>query len=677
MDTQTVSYLYSVMAFTGAVTMALLLKYHSTDRNKTKDDKALSVMMAFSLAFCVVDGIWGIFGSEIFGTSVIGYSISTIGFHAMASVTAYVWYRYNHVIFEENEPLLLHILSVIPVIAALAILATNPFTEWIYHMNAQGEYVTGPFRMVLFFIQYLYFLIAFIKALVCMLTESDSFIKSRYNTVIVSLLIPMAFGVLQLWFPNAPYYSIGYMISAILIFTGNISQEREKVLLDDSVKYKNKSAEVYKALSGLADSYVSLQLLNLELNSMNIVVANHQGEFGETESLNNEAHNKVINDARSVVCTKDLHKLIRFVDTYTLSDRMREKDLISLEYEREDVGYCIASFKALERDENGCLIKVLYSIQNIDDIKKREMNYERQIKEALENENEIYGELLQLQETGVVVVNEEDYVIVINEKMKNLFKTTREEARKTKINDFFQNAMFEQQDAGMKEYYRIKEDGGSFDSYFYIRDINEGLSYYIASSKGITVKNGKKYVVITVTDITKNKQTEQKFKILSETDALTGLNNRGCGEAKTEMLLQDNQNGFFCLLDINKFKSINDTYGHIVGDMALEKLAECLKKTFRENDVIMRLGGDEFAVYAPGLLSEETALNCIERFFENIRAISIPEMEGSQITVSLGGVFCNEETKVFDDLYKRADSVMYGCKSKTGNNYALYTQNGE
>lgn len=672
MDTETVSYLYAVMAFTGAVTMALLLKYHSTDHKVTKEDKALSVMMGFSLAFCIVDGIWGAFASAAFKFSVTGYSIFTIGFHAMATVTAYVWYRYNQVIFEDYRPIWIRIVMAVPMIGALGMLLSNPFTQWIYHMDSNGNYVTGPFRMILFIVQLFYFLVAFIKALVNMLTEADAFTRSRYNTVIISLIIPMAFGILQLWFPNAPFYSIGYMISAILIFTGSISQEREKGLLDDSVKYKNKSLEVYKALVGLADSYVSLQLLNVELNTLNVVAANNQGEYGETESLENEAHNKIINDARNDVNPKDLHKLIRFVDTYTLSDRMRDKDLISLEYQSESEGYCIASFKALERDSNGSLVKVLYSIQNINDIKQREINYEMQIKEALENENEIYGEMLQLQETGVIVFNEEDYVVVINDKMKKLFKTTREEAMKTKIGDFFQNAMFEQEERRIKDYYRVKEEGGFFESYFYMRDINEGLSYYIAGSKGITLKNGTKYVVITVTDITKNKQTEQKFKILSETDALTGLNNRGCGEAKTEKLLQDNQKGFFCILDINKFKNINDTYGHMVGDKALESLADCLKKTFRENDVIMRLGGDEFAVYAPGLLNEESALNCIERFFDNIRAINIPEMKGDSVTASLGGVFCDEDTKAFDDLYKRADSVMYECKSKAGNNYAFY-----
>ena len=82
----------------------------------------------------------------------------------------------------------------------------------------------------------------------------------------------------------------------------------------------------------------------------------------------------------------------------------------------------------------------------------------------------------------------------------------------------------------------------------------------------------------------------------------------------------------FCLLDADKFKSINDTYGHDAGDKVIKAIADCLKRAFRNDDVIMRPGGDEFAAYAIGITDEEHGRIVANRFFDLIDRIEIEEL---------------------------------------------------
>ena len=78
---------------------------------------------------------------------------------------------------------------------------------------------------------------------------------------------------------------------------------------------------------------------------------------------------------------------------------------------------------------------------------------------------------------------------------------------------------------------------------------------------------------------------------------MTGALNREATEARIEKRLSDDQKGFLFLLDIDNFKEINDTRGHMIGDQILIDLVQLLKSEFRQNDVIGRLGGDEFMVF--------------------------------------------------------------------------------
>lgn len=180
------------------------------------------------------------------------------------------------------------------------------------------------------------------------------------------------------------------------------------------------------------------------------------------------------------------------------------------------------------------------------------------------------------------------------------------------------------------------------------------------------------HVLFCIEVIDDEKRRENHLQYLAETDLMTGLTNRGTGERRVNELLSRKVCGLFCLIDCDRFKTINDVYGHHVGDKVIINFARCLKKTCRNKDVVFRLGGDEFAVYSPALLNRAQADEFINRLFENVRNIKISKLEEGTISISVGAVFFRQGNTSFDQLYRQADIAMYESKKVKGCKATFY-----
>lgn len=664
-----VNVLYSVIAAVALAVLFLLFQYHKTNKDKSVQYRSMNLLMFCSIAFCATDAVWGLIGTGYLGKNIYIFWASSFFFHFMASVTAYIWYRYTVIYLEYKEKKITTILTLIPLATIIVIMIMSIFNDGIYYIDDDFVYHSGKYRFYVFCLQYVYFLLGFFRAVIKMIKAKTSFQRSRFNTVIISLLIPMGTGIFQLWFPDAPCYSIGYMLSSVAVFTGNISIERESVLRESNDKYKSESAEIYKALQSLAKNFVSIHLFDLILDKQNMVHSDPKLEFFvRSDDTAREQIRKVMIGISSPNYTEDI---VNFVDTYTLPDRLKSKNSISMEFLTKDNQYFVSNFYVAERNSKGDVTKVIHAIQNVTDVRRKEMEYEKAIKEALENENAIYTELLQMLDAGVLVTDENKQVIVFNQKMKKIMGKTR--SKIFKLEDLVNNAHYENEEETLQAYQNIRKNGGSYEYYFWTQIGDAPRTYCLAFTKRIELKNKRKYIVTSVVDVTRSKEMEKELIVLSETDALTGINNRGSGEAKIDANLSNRNMGMFCILDADSFKSINDSFGHNVGDAALIAIADCMKAAFRGKDVIMRLGGDEFAVYAVGIDNQKKAITVIERFFEKINEVDIPEMNGKKLSVSLGAVFADKNSDfAFDDLYKKADSVMYESKKEEGNSYRFY-----
>lgn len=167
-------------------------------------------------------------------------------------------------------------------------------------------------------------------------------------------------------------------------------------------------------------------------------------------------------------------------------------------------------------------------------------------------------------------------------------------------------------------------------------------------------------------DVTAEHRLEQELRGLASTDPLTGLaNRRQFAEYGTAMLDQaksDAQQLTVLMLDVDHFKSINDSYGHHVGDLVLGTLGRLCQSRLRTQDLIARLGGEEFAVILPGTSASEATV-IAERLRAAIAATPIM-VQALQInvTVSIGGATLLPGCQTLEDLLDRADHRLYVAK---------------
>jgi diguanylate cyclase (GGDEF)-like protein/PAS domain S-box-containing protein len=186
-----------------------------------------------------------------------------------------------------------------------------------------------------------------------------------------------------------------------------------------------------------------------------------------------------------------------------------------------------------------------------------------------------------------------------------------------------------------------------------------------------------KYLIAVIEDATERKKTEQRIAFLAHHDALTGLANRAALAQKIEEAAarQRRRNEPFTvlLLDLDRFKEVNDTLGHPAGDKLLTEVATRLRSLLRETDVLARLGGDEFAVIQADEADQREAAKALaERI---ITSLAKPfEIDGGDISIgaSIGIALAPEHDTGSDHLLKMADLALYRAKSAGRNGYCFF-----
>jgi diguanylate cyclase (GGDEF)-like protein/PAS domain S-box-containing protein len=177
-------------------------------------------------------------------------------------------------------------------------------------------------------------------------------------------------------------------------------------------------------------------------------------------------------------------------------------------------------------------------------------------------------------------------------------------------------------------------------------------------------------------DITERKQAQEKLSYQASYDALTGLVNRQHFERRAELLISTRLEGeaehAICYMDLDQFKIVNDTCGHIAGDELLRRLGHVLQQAVRRSDILARLGGDEFAV-----LMEHCSLQQAQRAAEDLLK-QVEEFQFSwegqsfRIGVSIGLVAITETTGELTELLMQADAACYMAKELGRNRIHVY-----
>lgn len=224
----------------------------------------------------------------------------------------------------------------------------------------------------------------------------------------------------------------------------------------------------------------------------------------------------------------------------------------------------------------------------------------------------------------------------------------------------------------------VGESSELFERWAEIRAMrSDGQEFPADFSVSCGAVEGVKLFTVMVRDVTERKRMEEQLRLEARHDPLTGLSNRSdfnrCLDQAFQHFKQDADAAFAVLfLDFDRFKFINDSLGHKIGDLLLTNIARRLQACVRPGDLIARLGGDEFTVLLENVNDAEFAEHTAKRILQ--RLSSPFQLEGHQvsITASIGIVLSSTHHDAADEILRDADATMYSAKAAGKNQYLLF-----
>ncbi len=297
---------------------------------------------------------------------------------------------------------------------------------------------------------------------------------------------------------------------------------------------------------------------------------------------------------------------------------------------------------------------------------------------------------------GIIILNENFDIVFCNKYIENIFAPCNGQVKGLnvftlfpKVNkDYFRNTFNISLQNACQFFYSAKVHKDLFSS---------GLEFNL--KVGRVDYNGNRYLLMEFIDITShcmkisqlknylneldtlNRKLQDKEREIEELiyyDSLTKVGNRTFFYSLSSKLLANAQRNNkiigLMFLDIDKFKNINDNYGHAAGDKILIETANILSKSVREMDMVSRIGGDEFLILLPGLENYNGHEVVYERIVAANKKIKIEDKVEINISLSAGVSFFPKDGNTIDKLVLKADQAMYMAKQSGGNKCISYTE---
>ena len=308
-------------------------------------------------------------------------------------------------------------------------------------------------------------------------------------------------------------------------------------------------------------------------------------------------------------------------------------------------------------------------------------------KELMQEEHEFITAVIDTSNSLVVVLDTSGKVVMLNKSCDEFMHRPHEEAIGGQIWDYF-NITYKDSDL-RDEINRVVSDVNvvSFpmESMFHsewesLCCGSEGEERFIewGFTRLADRQGNTKYLIGTGQDITQRHLEQQHLTHLAHHDTLTSLPNRTLFEDRlnqaTKRARRYDESFGMLYIDLDKFKPINDTYGHDAGDHVLIEVSSRMRKTLRDSDTVARLGGDEFAAILPNIGGIDNACVVATKLLE---ALTIPiefnDLE-LQVGASIGVVVFPEDASNLDVLKRHADRAMYLAKESGRNTYRTFAQ---
>ena len=265
-------------------------------------------------------------------------------------------------------------------------------------------------------------------------------------------------------------------------------------------------------------------------------------------------------------------------------------------------------------------------------------------------------------------------LLLINRKAEQLFGITSKEINYCKLSDFMID-----EDNREKFFLLLEKKHEVEDFDLMVHNLISATPFWLSVSAKTIEYNNEMALYLAFQNITLRKERENRLQNQADKDPLTQAWNRRYFESvvpeKVKNLIKQSKYYSLLMIDADKFKNVNDTYGHKIGDRVLIEIVDVCEHSLRNDDLVCRFGGEEFMIYLDNT-DLSSALKVAERLRNAITEakISGENNEEIQITVSIG-VVSSEKTDSLDVLLSQADDAMYLAKHNGRNRVEAYDEN--
>ncbi|MDP2210582.1 MAG: PAS domain S-box protein [Candidatus Aquicultor sp.] len=335
---------------------------------------------------------------------------------------------------------------------------------------------------------------------------------------------------------------------------------------------------------------------------------------------------------------------------------------------RKKDGELLTASKNLDllRDEQG---KIVGGVESFEDITRRKL-----AEEALKASEERYRTLAEAAHDMIFILDRDGYITYVNTCAAESLGLKRDDVVGKLIRDLFPPAAAERQKTNLDKVFKSGES-------FYSEETmtsSRGELWIGTRLTPISNEAGEISAVLGISrDITERKKSEEMIRYMAYYDSLTDLPNRMFFTEQLNSaitLAQRNQEMMAVIfLDLDNFKTVNDTLGHCAGDQLLQDVGGRLKACLRESDFIARFGGDEFVLLLTQIDCAKDASQVAQKIFEAMKPPFDLDGHEFHITTSIGISLYPNDGQDARFLLKNADAALYHAKEQGRNNHQLYS----
>ncbi len=264
-------------------------------------------------------------------------------------------------------------------------------------------------------------------------------------------------------------------------------------------------------------------------------------------------------------------------------------------------------------------------------------------------------------------------ILLVNDKACEMFGISKKECGYFKIKDFFVD-----EDNRKSFFAKLEKEHEVQDFDLMVCNLINSSPFWLSVSAKTIEYNNEIALYMAFQNITLRKARETSLQFQAERDPLTLAWNRRYFEKlvpeRIKEAIKKQQNFSLLMIDADKFKNVNDTYGHKTGDKVLTELVACCQNDLREDDIVCRFGGEEFVIYLDNT-NTHSAQIVAERLRKSIADLEIESENGEKFhfTVSIG-VVSSEKTASLDVLLRQVDDAMYLAKNNGRNRVEIYDE---